>query len=283
MIHSNCKRVGALALLVLVACSKKSVAPAGGIVTKGDLLQRVTVSGRIMPTRKSIVSAPYAGYVQKLYVKVGDAVKEGDPIVSVRPELRSVDGNIYPLRSPLTGVITQILRLEGEAVEATGSDKGLVRIDDTSRLMIQANVPEIDIIKMREGQEGVIKASAILDRSYKGLIRTLSRSAKQETNRWDSGGVEFPVLIEITDKDEALKPGMSVVVDIIAQKVTGVLMAPLQCIEKEKDGFAVTLDTGEKRKIEIGLQNDESAEIKSGLKEGDRLKQVDFLAISNAG
>lgn len=264
--------------LALVTCSGKKSVGVVGSSQKGDVVQRVTVSGRLAPVRKSVVSAPYAGYVQKLFVKVGDRVKAGDPVVSVRPELRTMGEEVFPLRSPLEGVVVQVLKFEGDAIEATGDNKGIVRIDDLTRLVVQANVPEIDIAKLHAGQEGLIKAAAITEKPFKGVIRSISGAAKQEGNRWDSTGVEFPILIDVLEKDELLKPGMSVLVDLIAKKVEGVVTLRLEYIEKGADGAFVTLENGERRRVELGMQNEEVSEIKSGLKEGERVRQIDFLA-----
>ncbi len=40
-----------------------------GTVKRGDLVQRVTVSGMVHPHRRTVFVAPYDGYIRKLYVK----------------------------------------------------------------------------------------------------------------------------------------------------------------------------------------------------------------------
>src|SRR5688572_13037930 len=67
-----------------------------GLVSKGDLVQRVTIGGIITPNRKTIIAAPYNGYVRKIYVQVGQQVKPGDPIVSVAQSLTGSGEDIFP-------------------------------------------------------------------------------------------------------------------------------------------------------------------------------------------
>ena len=54
---------------------------------------------------------------EKIYVKFGQHVKEGDPIVSLEQSLHSQHEEIYPLRAPFEGDVVQILHNEGEYVD----------------------------------------------------------------------------------------------------------------------------------------------------------------------
>src|SRR4051794_29170910 len=59
-----------------------------GTVKRADLLRQVTVAGTVVPARRTVFTPPYNSYVRKLYVKLGDPVKAGDPIVSLAQSLR---------------------------------------------------------------------------------------------------------------------------------------------------------------------------------------------------
>ncbi len=250
-----------------------------GEVKRGELIQRVTVSGRIIPRRKSLVTAPYAGYVRKLYVKIGDRVHEGDPLVSVTQSLRSQE-EVHPLRAPFTGVVVQVLKSEGEYLPAGtgGSDNTastILRVDDLSQLQVEASAPELDFPKLREGQPVSIRATAVQEQSFKGKVLSISLASKEGTG-WERSRVEFPFSIEVLDQDPRLKPGMSVIVDIEAKKFPGVLMLKHEFVEKAGEKYFVTLEAGGKRDVKVGTQNEEVFEIQNGLKEGDRVRPVVF-------
>lgn len=249
-----------------------------GVVERGDLLQRVTIAGVIAPTKKTIITAPYNGYVKKLYVRVGDAVKTGDPIVAVVPSLQSGD-SVFPLRAPLNGTVVQVEKSEGEFAKENDPKEFILRIDDTSRLFILANAPEIDRLKVKTGQEAVIKASAVLNRTYKGVIRELSLAAREKDQWSRSQVVEFPIRIELVERDELLMPGMSVVIDVITAKKEKVLMLRHEFIRREGESYYVILGSGQRREIKVGMQNEEGFEIVEGLKEGETVKPVDFSEI----
>lgn len=252
-----------------------------GTVKREDLIQRSTIAGLVIPSHKTIISAPYNGYVHKLYVQIGQKVKTGDPIISVTQTVRGADEEVYPLRAPFPGTVVQVLRNEGEYVEQQVSQEGsngLVRIDDLSHFYIDAIAPEIEVQKLKIGQEALIKALAILDHPYHGKIEHIALAAKEQAS-WDRSRVEFPVRIRVLDSDSQFMSGMSVIADVITQKLKNVLTLRHEFVSKENNQYFVTTAEGIKKEIEVGAQNEEVFEIRKGLREGDSVRQVDFLSL----
>src|SRR5438309_1165925 len=85
-------------------------------VKRIDLVQQVTVSGTIIPNRRTMFTPPYNGYVKKIFVDLGSEVKAGSPVVSLSQSLRGED-DAKPLRAPFSGTVVQVLKTEGEYVE----------------------------------------------------------------------------------------------------------------------------------------------------------------------
>ncbi len=247
-------------------------------VQKGELIQRSTISGTVTPLRKTVITAPYQGYVRKVFVKLGQKVQSGDPIASVAPTLVAGD-TVFPLRSPFSGKVVQLNKADGEFVKASDSVDFIARVDDLSKLYIDSNVPELDRVKMKIGLEAIVKASAILDRTYKAVVKELTFAAREQDRYGRSTAVEFPMRLEISDFDEQLRPGMSVLVDIITLKKENVLRLRHEFIGRDKTTYFVTLADGKKQKIEIGAQNEEFSEIVEGVTEGTLVQKVDFAGV----
>lgn len=247
-------------------------------VQKQDLLQRVTIAGVIESLKSTVVTAPYDGYVQKIFVKLGDKVKSGDPLISVSQSLQSSE-NVFPIRAPFSGTVVQVLKTEGQFVRQGDMKDYILRIDDVSRLFVKAHVPEIDIVKIKRGQEAIVKASPILDKTYKGEVQDISLAATLEESYNNRSQAEYLVKLEVTDIDEQLKPGMSVVLDIIPRKKTGILTVPHEYVDKVDEKYYVTLKNGVRQEIEVGLQNESQIEVTKGLKAGDELLQIDFIEL----
>ncbi len=276
--------VGVLILAIGYYFKQKSATKAGAIQTfkvqKGELLQRVTIAGVIEALKTTVVTAPYDGYVQKIFVKIGDKVKEGDPLVSITQSLQATE-SVYPIRAPFGGTIVQVLKTEGQFVKQGDTKDFLIRLDDISKLYVNASVPEIDIVKIKKGQEAIVKASPILDRSYKGTVKDISLAATLQESYNNRSQAEYLVKLEILDIDEQLKPGMSTVLDIIPAKKSDILTVPHEYIDKQGEKYFVTSKDGLQKEIIVGMQNESIVEIVSGLKEGDEITQVDFINLGN--
>lgn len=245
-----------------------------GVVKRQDLAQRVNISGAIVPHRMMLFVPPYEGYVRKIFVKLGDQVKAGQPVVKITP---GADDEAFPLRAPFDGKVVQIMKTEGQYV-TKGKDDAIVRIDDISRLYVESDAPELDYAKLKVGQEVIVKASAIMERTYKGKITEVSQAARDQ-NSWERSKVEFPIKVEILDPDDRLKPGMSIVIDVITEQAKDAMTLRHEYIHKEGDQYFVTMANGERRDIAVGIRNEEAFEITKGLQEGDKVKQVDLLGL----
>jgi multidrug efflux pump subunit AcrA (membrane-fusion protein) len=248
-------------------------------VAKGDLTQRVTISGLIVPDRTVSLLTPYDGYIHKIYVKVGQFVKQGDPVVLVTttPDGKNEVG-AYPLRAPFDGQVVQILKNEGANVEKTGSaeERVILRIDDTKKLYVESDTPEIDYPKLKIGQKVIVKATSMPQKTYKAEIITLFQASKAQT-RWERSRVEFPIRVVLLEKDDDLKPGMSVTMDIITAQAEGTLLLRHDFVGKKNDEYFVITEKGEKLPVTVGMRSEEAFEIKSGVLENQKVRQVDFL------
>lgn len=254
-----------------------------GEIKKGDLIQRVTISGMISPVHSVSIVAPYDGYVRKLYVKIGDKVREGDPLVTISQLAHSKNEELYPVASPIHGQVVSITKREGESVEHTATastQNAILRVDDVSKLYVECDVAEMDYPKLKIGQSVVIRASALASKSYHGRIEAIAQASKAQ-GMWDRSRVEFAVRVLVTDADPQLRPGMSTIVDVITGELKNVLVLRHEYIWKDKsqEKYYVITAAGEKKDISVGEQNDEVFEIRSGLAEGTLLKQVDYSAM----
>lgn len=229
----------------------------------------------MVPLKKSVISAPYNGYIKKIFVKLGDHVEANDPLVTVSQSLQSKD-TTYPLRAPFKGTVVQIEKSEGEYVREGDPKDFILRVDNLEHFFVVASAPEIDRIKLKVGQEAVIRVAAILNRTYKGVISELSLAAKEKEQWGRSQSIEYPIKIELLDFDPNIHSGNSVIADIITAKKSQVLTLRHEFIRRENNRYFVLMADGHKQEIQVGMQNEEGFEVVSGLKEGDKVRQVDF-------
>ena len=246
-----------------------------GTVRRMDLEQRVTISGQISPKKRLDVKPPFAGYVQKLYVKVGDKVKNHDPLATFSQTLAGGENN-FPVRAVFDGVVTQVLKTEGEYVTDQGEQNMVVRVEDLSSLSVLAAVPELDIAKVKRGQAAMVRVSALMGETFPGEINEIALGAKDK-QMYSSASTEFQIRVLLKSHDPRLLPGMSALMDVITDDRENVLTLPFEYIQDESGKYFVTTDKGVRKPITLGLQTEEAAEIKSGVVEGERVRVIDFL------
>lgn len=248
-----------------------------GRVKRGDIIQRVTVAGQIRPVRRSSFVAPYAGYIQKIYVKVGQKVKENDPVVSIKSSLQSPEP-VFPLRAPFPGTVVDVAKMEGEYVNEKDPKDIIIRIDDLTKFYVLARAPELDATRIKKGMEVEIRVSALDTGVIKGIVREIDLAA-QEADGWKAQQSTFNVRVEVLDPPEGLRSGQSAILDIVTSKISNVLYLEHEFINQEGDKYFVITKRGKRVPIEVGRQSDVAMEIKSGLKEGDEVQQIDFLKV----
>jgi RND family efflux transporter MFP subunit len=182
------------------------------------------------------------------------------------------------LLAPFDGIIEDINLKEddsiGQRFSATGQpmESYIIRLVNTKDWRMTGVVDEVDIFKVKVGQEAIITVDALPGEELKGMVTFVSPFGSRTT-----GVVEFPVTISMDPTETELKGGLTATADIIVEKHENVLLVPNRSIKGSPGDYwvEVVLDektmTTEKRPVELGAQNEQSSEVISGLSEGEKI------------
>jgi len=126
-------------------------------------------------------------------------------------------------------------------------------------------VNEVDIQKIKPGQSAKISLDAVSDKTLNGVVTQVANIGETRPN---SDSKVFEVILEVSDKDTTLRPAMTTSNQIIAAIVASALSVPLEAIHArdslnfvfKKSGVGVI-----RQQVEVGMINDNEAEIKRGL------------------
>jgi HlyD family secretion protein len=175
--------------------------------------------------------------------------------------------------APASGSVIQVDIEEGEIVTSGAvsytSGTTLMTIADLSEMQIKAGINEVDVGKVRDGQDVAIDVDAYPNVRFHGVINHIAPAARD-----DQGVKIFDVEIDITDTDERLKPGMTANIVIQGDHREGVVTVPIEAAFKKSGRYVVyVFDGGEKEPVErevvTGINNIEKIEIVDGLSEGE--------------
>jgi len=199
-----------------------------------------------------------------------ERIKDGpDPadIRAAEARIAAIEASLglASLSAPFNGTITEVNSKVGDQVTPGTAS---FRLDDLSRLLVDVQVPEADINRITVGQPVTMSFDAILGKEYAGVIIEVGRVGTPVT-----GIVNFNVTIELQDKDESVRPGMTAAVNIVINQLEDVLLVPNRAVRlREGQRVVYLLKQGVPTAvpIEIGAQSDSTSEIISGdVKAGD--------------
>jgi HlyD family secretion protein len=197
--------------------------------------------------------------------------------VTMDPETESDE--LLDIVSPASGSVILVEIEEGEIVTSGAlsytSGSTLMTIADLSKMQIRAGVNEVDVGKIRDGQDVSIDVDAYPSVTFHGAITHIAPAARDE-----QGVKIFDVEIDITDSDQRLRPGMTANIEIQGDHREGVLTVPVEAVFKKGGRYVVYVvapEGGEpvERDVTVGISNISKTEIVEGLTEGETVTLYD--------
>lgn len=201
-----------------------------------------------------------------------ERVKDGadpDDIAAAEARITALNAtiNLARLTAPFSGTVTEVNAMVGDLVTA-GTQA--FRIDDLSHMLVDVQIPEVDINHIRVGQDVELAFDAILNKGYQGRVTSVAHIGTVQ-----SGLVTFKVTIEILNPDDQVRPGMTAAVNIIVNQLEDVLTVPnraVRLVDGEPVVYLLKNNAVVEVPIEIGASSDTISEVISGdLKEGDKV------------
>ncbi len=173
--------------------------------------------------------------------------------------------NLAHLTAPFNGTVTEVQIKLGDQVSP---GKVALRIDDLSSLLVDVRISEIDVNRVRVGQEANLNFDAILNKTYRGRVKEVS-----PVGTVNQGVVDFVVTIELTDADQEVKAGMTAAVNIVVNQLADVLLVPnraVRLIEGKRVVYVLRNGQPEMVPITLGASSETHSEVVDGeLKVGD--------------
>lgn len=176
------------------------------------------------------------------------------------------------IKAPHHGIVLNLDATPGEVmVGANSVSAGDVpmKIADLGQLLVEAEVSEVDLTLLEVKQEAEVSFPGMFGLELGGVVQSISPSAVEERKE-----VVFPVKVLLKTKDERVKPGISALVEIEAERQVNQLVVPVSAVFRDKTSAFVFVEkekTYEQREVEIGLSAANQTVIVSGLEEGDKV------------
>jgi multidrug efflux pump subunit AcrA (membrane-fusion protein) len=178
----------------------------------------------------------------------------------------------FPLTAPVTGTVSEIKATSGQQVE---SGTELLSIVNLSTVLIEAQVFEKDLPVVRESTRASFTSAALSGEVYTigtadgdGRLVSIGQTVNEQTRT-------VPVIYEVVNPLQRLRDGNFVEMTIDTSGIAQVLAVPKTAVVTEQGQTFVFVFTGgesfEKRPVALGAEGADFYEVKSGLKENDRV------------
>lgn len=173
------------------------------------------------------------------------------------------------LTAPFDGIVTQ-LNLTTAVSSASGSSSAStsIQVTDLSSLQVSVNMAEVDVSKIKLGQEVALTLDALSGVNLSGKVSQIAY-----VGTTTSGVVNYPVIISLPNATQSgVKVGMTANVAITVDQRESVLLVPNRAIKAQGRQKVVQVQTAtdvQTRVITVGLANDNQSEVLTGLNEGD--------------
>lgn len=244
------------------------------------------------------VRAPISGSITALRVDNGKSVGNGqvlaelsDPdragqlanqialaelrLQQARLDLQDKEGNRRVI-APIDGIMVLPAAPKGVGDDVSqGTVLGTVV--DYSQMQVDIPVDELDVAKVKPGQQVRITADALPGNAITGLVQSI---AFQGTSQ--NGVATFDVRVAIEPAD-GLRGGMTVHADILVDRRQNTLLVPIEAVQQGEGRSSVLVPEGSGRsprpvRVKTGAYDTSRIEILEGLEEG---QEILIMSVTN--
>lgn len=282
--------------------------------SQGDMIS--PTEGPLEYAKEQAIYAETSGIVKKVYVQNNERITAGQKILELENddvlvnrdknylELQDLQLNLeqqqkeledYRIVSPIDGIVVEKNAKAGDTINNKDNNVLMV-VADMSKMVFSMDIDELDISKVKIGQNVEVTADALPGKKFEGKVSNIAAEGQSS-----NGVTTYEVEVTIENYGE-LRSGMNVNAEILVQNKENVLYLPMAAVQKSKGKTFVfvknsndlkntsvknntqTLKSSSKqseaatnvndrimKQVEVGINNDQYIEIVSGLTEGEEV------------
>lgn len=168
------------------------------------------------------------------------------------------------IKADFDGVISDVNTMEGGTAVAGGELFTLVSNQDVN---VKLEIPASDFDKVEVGSKAVVKIGKY---KYDGVVESIDKIAVPNAK----GNPVIGANVKIQNPDENIYIGVAAKLTMTVAEEKDVLYLPNENVNTSTEGdFVYVVQNGvvKKKAVELGITSNSKVEIKSGLKEGDKV------------
>lgn len=209
----------------------------------------------------------------------------------------------YVIIAPMSGVITTVSVAAGDTV-ASGAT--IAKLTDWTMWNANVNVDEMNVIKLKAGQNASVTIDPYGDTAFPGKIISVGY-ASTDSQGSQNTNLPYTARIQLANAPSSLMTGMKCDASITLSVAKNVPAVPVESVISDNGKYYVMVVSSmagadkkqpamktTRKEVKVGIASDDYIQILSGLKAGDRImrdagvssvlpQQSDGTAADNAG
>ena len=147
------------------------------------------------------------------------------------------------LTAPKYGIVTSITKEEGEmAVGGMFNPGVLMTVADLSRMEVEVDVNENDVVNIDIGDTSEIEIDAYPDTIFYGIVSEIAHTAQSANMGLQQQVTNFKVKVRMLSVPDKIRPGMSSTVNIITETIKDAVSIPIQSLTSRFENYEQKID-----------------------------------------
>ena len=227
----------------------------------GVITNHIDVTGEIKaePSRLSHLIPRYSGIVKEVYKTVGEEVKQGDVLALIES---NESLTTYEVKSLMNGTIIELHMAKGDLA---GGEELALTVANLDIVWATLNIYQRDINKIKVGQHALVSFSSE-EKEEAGTISYVSPVVDEATRTTTARVI-------MNNTSGKWRPGMFVSAKINVSEKKVPIVVEKSALQTLEDKTVVFIKRGEEffpQQVKLGMQNDVTVEITSGLQAGQQ-------------
>lgn len=230
-------------------------------VGAGVITNHIDVTGEIKaePSRLSHLIPRYSGIVKEVYKTVGEEVKQGDVLALIES---NESLTTYEVQSLMDGTIIELHMAKGELV---GGEELALTVANLDKVWATLSIYQRDINKIKVGQRALVSFGSE-EKGEAGTISYVSPVVDEATRTTTARVI-------MNNTSGKWRPGMFVSAKIFVSEKKVPIVVEKSALQTLEDKTVVFIKRGDEffpQQVKLGMQNDVTVEITSGLQTGQQ-------------
>jgi membrane fusion protein, macrolide-specific efflux system len=193
-------------------------------------------------------------------------------LLSAQMSYRAAGATVY---APISGTVSAISLAPGMILNPTSNSSNSTNVSNKIAIVktnatpaISVSLTEIDVPKVKVGDEATITLDALPNETYTGKVIAVDTSGTVS-----SGVVSYTTTIQLDSGVDAILPNMSATANIITDVEDNVVLVPIAAVQTATDGTTTVRELVNGKltavAVTVGKSNSTQTAITSGVNDGD--------------